>query len=444
MATALILLALSGGVLYGTTALGGTTEISGTIFSVAFQQGKWQQSTLYSFPFTDGSLPYTGLIQDSSGNLYGTASYGGSYDEGAVYEMSPQTGRGWSEQVIYSFDGYINGYSVGPSALVSDSSGNFYGTTFSGGAYQVGTVFELSPSSGGWVGTTLYTFSGRGDGGEPVAGVIVDPLGNLYGTTRNGGSSGNGSVFQLTLQSDGKWTETVLHSFTGSPLDGEFPGGGLIMDSAGNLYGTTEAGGNSSTNCPAGCGTVFELSPSGASWNETVLYAFPGSSNDGSAPAASLVFDTAGNLYGTTAQGGIDAQCISNIGTPSSRCGVVFELSPSGNGAWTETVLHEFANTTGDGGVPSSGLIFDAGGDLYGVTGGGGTYGNGTIFELRPSGGGWTYSVPYSFGNSPDGQYPAGNLLLSSSGTFYGTTAAGGNGVNVDSNGYGTVFEFTP
>ena len=173
-----------------------------------------------------------------------------------------------------------------------------------------------------------------------------------------------------------------------------------------------------------------------------MLYSFQGSTNDGSGPNASLVFDAAGNLYGTTFQGGINAHCYSNGGSPG--CGVGFELSASGSGNWKETVLHQFANTAADGGNPTSGLVLDAAGNLSGTTGLGGTYGHGTIFKLTPSGSSWAYSVAYTFANTPDGQYPAGNLLPSSSGTFYGTTLAGGNAVNLYSNGYGTVFEFTP
>jgi uncharacterized repeat protein (TIGR03803 family) len=435
-------LVLSGGVLYGTTTLGGTTDISGTIFSLAQPHGKWRLSTLYSFPFTDGDAPYAGLIADSSGNLYGTSDYGGTYDEGSIFEMSPQAGGGWSEQVIYSFDvGTANGTSVGPSALIVDSSGNLYGTTCCGGTNHAGTIFALSPSpSGGWVASTLYTFTAGSDGRNPSA-LTLDQLGNLYGTTYIGGTNNKGSIFELSPGSSGQWKKTVLYSFAGPLSDGEHPAGSLIFDTAGNLYGTSASGG-SSADCQNGCGTLFELSPSGTAWKETVLYSFQGSSTDGDDPTASLILDTAGNLYGTTFQGGIKAQCLSNSGPPS--CGVVFELSPAGNGSWTETVLHKFANSTQDGGNPSGGLVFDAAGDLYGTTGIGGTYGNGTIFKLAPSGSGWTYSVAYNFGNSPDGSYPAGNLLLDASGTFYGTTTGGGNAVNLDSNGYGTVFEFTP
>ncbi len=437
-------LVLSGGAIYGTTSLGGVTEISGTIFGLNLQQGKWRLTTLYSFPFGDGNSAETGVIADASGNLYGTTVNGGVNDVGSVYEMSPMAGGGWSERVIYSFSGGIAGEGEGPSALIFDSAGNLYGTTASGGTTQFGTIFELSPTSGGgWTGTTLYTFSGGDDGWAPAAtaGLIFDQSGNLYGTTHNGGANGKGTVFRLSPGSGGQWKKTVLYNFAGPPLDGQLPAGGLTMDSAGNLYGTTEAGG-SSGNCETGCGTVFKLTSSGNTWKETVVYSFQGSTNDGLDPASSLTLDSAGNIFGTTVAGGSKANCYSTSGHGS--CGVVFEISPLGNGAWTEKVLHEFANTTQDGGTPTSGVVFGGGGDLFGTTGVGGTNGAGTIYKLSPSGTGWAYSLVYNFGSSRDGQYPSGNLWPNSSGTFYGTTGAGGTAVNTFSSGYGTVFEFAP
>jgi uncharacterized repeat protein (TIGR03803 family) len=433
-------LALSAGVLYGTTSLGGTTDLNGTIFSLSQQDNAWQLHTLYTFPFSDGNSPYTGLVGDGNGNLFGTAG-GGAYDMGSVFEMSPTQSGGWTESVIYSFSGYIAGDSVGPSALIADSSGNFYGTTVAGGTNAVGTIFELSPSSSGaWTGTTLYSFSpGLNDGSTPEAALVFGASGSLYGTTHNGGSHAKGSIFEFTRQSNGQWTETVRYNFAGAPLDGALPAAGMITDQAGNLYGTTTSGG-SSTHCAGGCGTVFELSPTGPGYKETVLYSFQGSTHDGSDPSTSLIFDDAGNLYGTTFTGGV-AHCYTD---DAPSCGVVFELSPTGNGGWKETVLYKFTNSTTDGGNPTSSLAFDAAGNLYGTTATGGTYGHGTIFKLAPSAGGWVYSVVYNFENSPDGSYPAGNLWLDPSGNFYGTTEAGGNAMNLYSNGYGTVYEFTP
>jgi uncharacterized repeat protein (TIGR03803 family) len=439
-------LAWSGGNLYGTTIQGGATNLSGTIFSLTPQGSSWQLQTIYTFPFVDGNAASTGLVADGSGNLFGTGA-GGAYDEGSVFEMSPASGGGWTESLIYSFNGTYAGQSVIPSALIADPYGNFYGTTQYGGSDNYGSVFELSPSSSkGWTAKTLYSFTGAAaDGARPEAGVVLDASGNLFGTTYIGGSKNGGSrnsggtIFELIRESNGQWKKKVRYNFVGAPFDGELPASSMIMDQAGNFYGTTTTGG-SSTNCAGGCGTVFEFSPSPSGWKETILYSFQGSPNDGSDPATSLIFDDAGNLYGTTLEGGV-VHCYSN-NKPS--CGVVFELSPTGNGTWKEAILHEFTNSTSDGGNPTSSLILDAAGNLYGTTGVGGTYGHGTIFKLAPSAGSWTYSVAYNFENVPDGSYPSGNLWLDSSGNLYGATAAGGPALNIYTNGYGTIYEFTP
>lgn len=215
----------------------------------------------------------------------------------------------------------------------------------------------------------LYNFKGGSDGAEPDASLVFDGAGNLYGTTYYGGANGSGTVFELTPSKAG-WTETVLHSFTGS--DGALPSAGLILDGGGNLYGTTQAGG------AAGFGVVFELSPSRAGWTETVLYSFTGG-NDGRGPVGGVVFDSGGNLYGTTSGGGYP------IGG-----GTVFELTPSGGG-WTENILYAFNASNGapNGSGLHAGVVFDRAGNLYGTTVFGGTNYWGTIFELTPSNGNW-------------------------------------------------------
>jgi uncharacterized repeat protein (TIGR03803 family) len=423
-------LVLSGGRAFGTTTYG--VSVSGTIFSIPIPKGKLV--TLYAFPpSSDGIAPYTGLVADASGNLYGTTATGGSSNIGAVYEMMPTLQGGWTEALIYSFPTGRGSdpYGEDPSAVTLDGTGNLFGTTLHGGDYGYGLVFELSPSSGGgWTEATLHSFTGFDDGKwpQPASGLIFDGSGNLYGTTNAGGTKNKGAVFEMTPGANGQWTETVIHNFGSFGNDGAYPEGGLIMDKAGNIYGTTREGGNTTN------GTVFKLSPSGSGWQETVLYSFHGS-GDGANPGASLVLDTAGNLYGTTQQGGIKATC---------RCGTVFELSPSG-GSWTETTLHQFADSIQGGVRPLGGLAFDAAGNLYGTTAEGGIYGHGSIFKLTPgAGGSWTYAVVHNFGKGHDGQYPASTLLLNAMGTFYGTTVGGGDEASFSYNGYGTVFEFTP
>ena len=273
----------------------------------------------------------------------------------------------------------------------------------------------------------LHSFGHGTDGAGPETELVIDSAGNLYGTTliggihdNCGGGHGCGTVFQLSPRQDGAWTETVLYSF-GNGTDGQNPSAGLILDMSGNLYGTTAAGGIHSK------GTVFELSPrEGGGWTETVLHSF-GSGTDGASPYATLTFDGAGNLYGTTLDGGIHGR------------GTVFELSPRQGGEWSETVLHSFGSGT-DGSQPYGELVFDAGGDLYGTTTGGGSTGiGGTVFELSPrQGGGWSETIIHSFGNGADGEGPTAGPIFDGSGSLYGTTAGGGI------HGGGTVFELSP
>ena len=394
----------------------------------------WNEKVLHNFNNngTDGHFPSAGLILDAAGNLYGTTYVGGAYGYGMVFELTPAAGGGWTEQVLHSFDynGTDGGYPY--AGLIFDKNGNLYGTTDVGGdlacnaPYGCGTVFQLTPAAGGgWNEKVLYSFEGNPDGADPYAGLIFDAAGNLYGTTSYGGTYRNcrygcGTVFELTPAAGGGWTETVLHSFDGNP-DGANPlFGGLIFDAAGNLYGTTYQGGTYSY------GTVFELTPpAGGGWTEKVLYSFNNDGMDGVWPESGPIFDAAGNLYGTTRQGG------------TYGGGTVFELTPTPGGGWTEQVLHYFGNGM-DGVIPYAGLIFDAAGNPYGSTEGGGDYGDGTVFELTPAtGGGWTEQVLHSF-NGTDGYCPWTGLIFDVGGNLYGTTTGGGT------YGGGTVFELTP
>ncbi len=442
----------AGGQIYGGMARTVTGAI-GSLFELNFTGNQWKLTDIYDFRATDTASPLSNLIQDAAGNVYGTADLAGTYDIGAVYELTPDGKGGWKESVIYSFasgfDNTVNG--VHPSGLTFDAQGNLYGTEAFSGPAEYGSVFELSPlPGGGWQEKDLVDFAGTVD--HPFGGVIFDRAGNLYGTANQGGSMGLGAIFELTPGSDGQWTEKVIYNFVGYPSDGASPAAGLIIDEAGNLYGTTQKGG-ASKNCaggggqPVGCGTVFELSPvAGGGWKNQILYSFLGSTIDGAAPVASLIFDASGNLYGTTEQGGIKGGCNQESGLPT--CGIVFELSPNG-ASWTETILYECTNSNGDGAVPVAAVTFDAAGNLYGTTSSGGLYGDGTVFKLAPAGGGWSESIVYSFGgNAYDGKYPEAGLLLDSSGNLYGTTVSGGQTQSGNrgwgDGGYGTVFKITP
>lgn len=405
-----------------------------------------------------GSSPAAGLIFDSSGNLYGATSGGGAYGTyGAVFELSPAEGGGWTEKILHSFNGK-DGDSP-QFSLIFDSSGNLYGTTVYGGlptkncSKGCGIVFELTPTAGGgWREKVLYNFNGP-DGLSPSSGLIFDAAGNLYGMTSVGGHGectygtgyppGCGTVFELTPTTGGAWAERRLHDFSADGEDGTDPSGGLSFDASGHLYGTTGLGGSGyclggQNPHDVGCGTVFELTPTtGGEWSENILYSFTGNEIDGQNPFAGVIFDAEGNLYGTTFYGGAGGLCINDV----VDCGIVYELSPGAGGSWTETILHSFNLSYTDGENPTGPLIFDASGNLYGTTIAGGSYGiSGTVFELTPAAGGtWNEAILHSFGNpNTDGHYPNAGVIFDAAGNLYGTTTAGGTHDD------GTVFEITP
>jgi uncharacterized repeat protein (TIGR03803 family) len=417
------------------------------------------ESVVYSFQGTaDGDIPMAGLISDAAGNFYGTTNGIGDpchSDCGTAFELTPATGGGWNEMVLHNFIGGGDGRSpVG--GLIFDQAGNLYGTTeFGGSGFDEGTVFELSLQDGVWTETILYKFKGGADGAQPTAGLVFDNAGNLYGTTLAGGQPqfgyrDNGTVFQLKPSQGGTWTETVIHTF-GVGKDGFQPYAGLTIDQAGNLYGTTLAGGGGSCQYfgTPGCGAVFELEPPakrGGAWTEKVLYRFKGGTSDGQAPDAALIFDPKGNLDGVTQDGGI---C-----SVSGFCGTVFQLTPGAAGAWTESVLYSFTGGS-DGGFPRGSLILDGAGDLYGTTEFGGTGGIcrdnnscGTVFELKPSKSGpWSETVLYNFTKGRDGYWPVAGLIRGKFDALFGTTVLGGKGMCKSGTkiiGCGTVFKIHP
>jgi uncharacterized repeat protein (TIGR03803 family) len=376
------LVADSAGNLYGTTRAGGNGF--GTVFELsppASEGDSWTETVLYAFNpngnNNDGSMPYSTLIFDKLGNLYGTTEYSAT-GWGTVFELAPPTtaGASWSETILFNFpiDGTRGAQPQGK--LVFDGTGNLYGTTLLGGSVNsIGTVFRLHPpatAGGVWNQAILHNFGiVSGDGYNPGTALMLRD-GVVYGTTQAGGSNGIGTVFQLAAQG-GHWTETVLYSFTGGS-DGSFPAGGLIRDSAGNLYGTTFRGGISA--CSGGCGAIYELSPpaeSGGSWQETTLYTFPGGNQGGSSYAA-LVRDKLGNLFGTGSAGGF------------KNNGVVFKLIPPAapSGAWTEVTMHVFNPVAGDGALPYDELILIGGKGLFGTTWAGGTGHGGSVFIVGP------------------------------------------------------------
>ncbi|MGB8006588.1 MAG: choice-of-anchor tandem repeat GloVer-containing protein [Terriglobales bacterium] len=402
---------------------GGAMAIALLLLLGAPVLGYAQYEVLYNFcsqaNCADGGEPRNvNLIQDASGNFYGTSSNGGAYGGGTVFKVDP-TGH---ETVLYSFCGLTNcADGAHPYAgLIEDSAGDLYGTTNQGGAYGGGTVFMVDAAE---TETVIYSFcsvANCADGAGPVAGLILDSGGTLYGTTASGGnpgpanSGGGGVVFKV----DTSGVETVLYAFCPSApscLDGVYPLGGVIRDSSGNLYGTTEAGGTGSV------GTVFEVDSSN---NETVLYSFCNVSGckDGNYPQAGVVADAAGNLYGTTEFGGANYES-----------GGVFKLAPPGQpgGDWTETTLYSFCNapSCADGYFPLSGLIQDAAGNLYGTTefGGTGSGGSGTVYKVDGSGNETVLYIFCSAANCTDGENPFGGVTRDAGGNLYGTALGGGS-----------------
>lgn len=372
-----------------------------TMVSLAVSSADAQTlTTLYNFGGAAGANPYAGLISDPAGNLYGTTQYGGDSDNGAVW-MLTKNGNSYTQSTLYSFSKTNDGGNP-TGGLVRDAAGILYGTTSSAGAFNRGTVFMLDPST--HVLTTLSSFGGDTDGWVPYAGVIMDSAGNLYGTTSTAPGA-NGSVFMLN---PGTQVLTTLYTFT-DPGTGAFPNyGNLLMDADGNLYGATLQGG-SFVNCQFGCGVVYKLTKNGDGYTQSVLYTFSGQS-DGSGPQSGLAMDASGNLYGTTALGG------------TSNYGTVFKLTKNGD-TYSQSVLYSFNGT--NGGWPYAGVTLDAAGNVYGTTGIGGTNGFGTVFMLAKNSGNYNVSVLHSF-SRPDGTSPRAGLLLDNAGNFYGTGYNGG------------------
>jgi hypothetical protein len=449
--------------------------------TVSSASAGWNEQVLYSFQgIPDGSVPVGSMVFDKSGNLYGATTDGGSKSCasagqcGTVFQLTPPAHQDdpWTETVLYVFKGNASNDGATPvGGLVIDSSGNLYGTTAYGGTGDCvllgsklgcGAVYELSPPAqkgGVWTETVLYSFPSAKQGYFPNGDLVFDRAGNLYGATTFGGGKGSscdgfyqycGAVFKLSppKQKGSAWTEKVLHSFAGVATgqqsgDGANPNGGLVLDSKGAVYGTTYYGGdNQKGTCQGGawgtgCGIVFKLTPPtkrGGAWTEKMLYLFQGG-QDGADPAAGVVLDTKGKLYGTAYSGGYRGY------------GTVFCLSPpSGKShSWAETELHLFSDDR-DGSSPDGGLILDARGGLYGTVTTDSYSRGGLVFTLKPPtsrGGGWTLKSLHGFAGSPDGAHPESSLVLDKAGNLYGTTQWGGTGT-CGYVGCGTVFELSP
>ena len=375
------------------------------------------ESTLYTFTGgSDGSGPFGSLISDSAGNFYGTTDAGGvSGGYGVVFEISPVSGGGWSESVLYAFTGGSNGQ--GPFAgLVFGTAGNLYGTTNFGGTHNMGTVFELSPFGGGWTQQVLYSFTGSHDGAFPNCSLVIDSAGNLYGTTEAGGSANLGTVFELSPVAGGGWSETTILNGT-SARGNAFRG--VTFDNHGSLYTNAAAGG------PSNNGTIIRLSPVSSGWASGVIYTFLGGA-DGSQPASGLTFQAPGRIFGTTESGGAH-----NFGT-------AYELTPASGGLWNKTILYDFGVVGVDTVYPTNPLTIGSVGQLYSASGSGGSGGGGTAYELAKVGGIWKEKILYNFPNGGGVGSPNGGVALDSAGNLYGTGHNGG------AFGAGGVYEIVP
>jgi uncharacterized repeat protein (TIGR03803 family) len=425
-----------------------------------------RERVLHTFNIATAGGPVSGLAMDANGNLYGTTRLGGlgSCTEGCgvVFKLTRNSKGGVTYSVIHSFVGFASDGGNPFGAPIVDTAGNVYGTTTDGGKAGCGVVYRLSPTATGkYQETILHSFNRfakpNDDGCNPESYLVSDAAGNLYGTTNKGGSGGEngtfcsngcGSVFKLAPNGDGTYTENVIHSFPGTKgnTDGQNPVGGLVFDSAGNLWGSTQAGGN-------GNGTVFELTPnSDGTYTESTLFMFTGAST-GFDPNTDLVIDKAGNLYGTAVNGGLGH-------------GVVFKVTPQPGGGVKESIIHAFVlcNTTvcPDGIFPFNGLTIDGNGTLYGTVdlGGGASnqcstgtpaLGCGIVYKLTPNAQGkFTETILYRFQGFADGATPEDDrLVIDASGSIFGTTAEGGNSTACPADGFGTpggcgvVFEVT-
>lgn len=375
----------------GAGNLYGTTEGGGRAYSTVYELkrpvapgGTWTEITLHSFKDSrDGLYPQAGLVFDAMGNLYGTAPNGGSNacigGCGTVFRLAPPAVRGgpWTFSVLYRFQGGRDGYRPYDGSLLLDGTGKIFGTTVVGGTstqcsgFGCGTVFELTPparSGGVWSEKVIHRFGSGIDGATPFNGLIFDRRGNLYGTARSGGSFANGVVFKLVPPASrgAAWSEDILYHFGSKAFDGLLPTCKLAFHDGGRLYGTTQSGGNGCTG--GGCGTVFRLTPPAdghGAWTEDLLFSFH--NVDGEEPDAGVIFDRAGNIYGTTYIGGFN--------------GTVFRLTPQG-GTWVETTLHQF--TGADDGQGPVGDLIGRGRSIFGVAHAGGVSGSGTVFEVVP------------------------------------------------------------
>lgn len=380
------------------------TVLSALLLVAAHPAQAQTEQVLYSFSGQpDGANPYGG-VTFSNNDIYGTTYNGGLYGYGSVYQLTPNGSGGYTEALLYSFcpaaPSCTDGQNPALGSLVFDTKGNLYGTTFSGGANGDGEVFELTPGTGGtWTQSVIYSFTGEPDAANPVNGLLIDANGNLYGTAYSGGGGGNGAVFEVSPNGSGGFTEQVIYSYSSTLA-------GLVMNSTGDLFGTSST-------------TVFELAPNGSGgWGSKTIFTFT-TVAQGTTPNGTLAIDSNGNLYGTTTAGGKNSD------------GVAYKLTLESNGTYKESILYSFGGT---GSKPDAGIVLDSSLNIYGTTNAGGKNGAGVVYELvAPTGtGGYKERTLQTF-IGENGAVPYDALVLNG-GYLYGTTYNGG------ADGEGAVF----
>ena len=398
----------------------GTAVLAIAVMAAPAAQSAPREKVIYSFAYgADGAAPQGGVIRDAQGNLYGTTQQGagtgcGGGGCGTVFKITPKG----KETILHVFTGDDGATPV--PGLVADAAGNLYGTAIHGGPRRncaCGVVFKVTQDG---QFSIVHAFKGGADGSHPVAGLMIDRRGDLFGTTGSGGidcngtGGGCGTVFKI--KPDGRME--VLHAFNGT--DGIYPASDLLLDAAHYIYGTTANGGNDCDGTGQGCGVVFRLAPGGT---ETVLYAFEGGSH-GAYPTGGVIVDGAGALYGTTNNGGVDCD-------GSGGCGTVYKIATDG----IETGLHAFTGGS-DGAHPRGTLVMDGAGRMYGTAAeGGGENDGGVVFEIKPNG---KEKIVYAFTGGNDGGGPFSGLITDGTGDLYGTTLNGGL------YSFGTVFKLKP
>ncbi len=390
------------------------TALAATMAALSAQgQPKFQIVHAFGQP-GDGQGPYSSIVFDQQGNMYGTAVGSGAYNFGVVFELTPNLAGGWDETIVHAFRGQTSDGAYPESGVTVGQASTLYGTTQMGGEYGYGTVYEIEANAGGWTENVLHSFKLSDHVKDPFAGVVQNAAGDLFG---NGGG-----VFEMVPENGG-WTFTTICS---QNICSYTDYGGLALLNSGILYGDTASGG------PYHVGSVYAVVPGNGGWAAHTLFAFGAYKYDGQEPVSAQLASHNGSIYGVTGQGGLH-EC------GESGCGTIYKLSRSSDGAVAETILYNFKNIASLGLGPGSNVIIDDGGNLYGVMGGGGAAcGCGVVYRLSPTQSGeWNYAVLHTFVGT-DGILPNANLTFGPDGNLYGTTVGGG------AYGGGVVFQISP